>query len=323
MDIDRSQKPVLVVIIPCYNEEAVLPETVSQICEKISKLIKKDFVSEKSHVLFVDDGSHDSTWQIIETAVTNKKICQGIKLSRNYGHQNALLAGLFNAKGDIFISIDADLQDDICIFDKMIEKYFKGAQIVYAVRSERKTDSFFKRQTAELFYRFLAAMRVDVIFNHADYRLMSSRVVNELKAFGEVNLFLRGMIPLLGFHCEIVKYKRKKRYAGESKYPLHKMLGLAWDGITSFSSVPLRMISWMGFSVFFISFILSLWVLFVKYITESAVPGWASNVLPIFFLGGVQILSIGVIGEYLGKLYLEVKNRPRFIIETNTYVRQE
>lgn len=315
MELNELEIPILAVIIPCFNEEDVLSETTVRIKNKISDLIKNRLISESSHVVFVDDGSKDKTWQIIEKTTKKNRMFQGIKLSRNYGHQNALLAGLFNSQAEIFISIDADLQDDVDIFDQMINRYIDGAQIVYGVRSERTTDSFFKRHTAELFYRFLSIMGVDVIFNHADYRLLSSRAVTELKAFNEVNLFLRGMIPLLGFPYDIVKYKRMERFAGESKYPLHKMLGLAWNGITSFSSVPLRMISWMGFSVFFISFLLSLWVLFVRFFSESAVPGWASNVLPIFFLGGVQILAIGVIGEYLGKLYLEVKNRPRFIVE--------
>lgn len=305
----------LSVIVPCYNEEAVLPETISRLESKLKELIELNYITGKSRVYFIDDGSRDMTWAIIEQATKKKEFFMGIKLSRNYGHQNALLAGLFNAKGDVFISIDADLQDDIQIFDVMLDHYANGAEIVYGVRSKRKQDSIFKKYTAEYFYRLMRFFGVDIIFNHADYRLMSSRIVEELKAFKEVNLFLRGLIPLLGFPYEIVEYERTARFAGESKYPLHKMLALAWNGISSFSSIPLRVISWMGMIVFFISIFMSIWVLSVKLFTDSAVPGWASSVLPIFFLGGVQILSIGVIGEYLAKIYMEVKSRPRFIIE--------
>ena len=310
-----TKKPCLAVIVPCYNEEAVLPETLSRMEKKLNDLINMNIIDESSRIYFVDDGSQDKTWSLIKAAVEQKDLIRGIKLSRNYGHQNALLAGLFNANGDVFISIDADLQDDINVFDDMLHHHANGAQIVYGVRSERKKDTFFKRFSAELFYNLLKFFGVDIIFNHADYRLMSSRAIQELKAFNEVNLFLRGMIPLLGFSYEIVEYKRTKRFAGESKYPLLKMMALAWNGLSSFSSIPLKMISWLGITVFFISVFMSFWVLFIKLFTGSAIPGWASNVLPIFFLGGVQILSIGVIGEYLSKIYMEIKQRPRFIIE--------
>lgn len=276
--------PCLAVIVPCYNEEDVLPETISRLELKLKDLIEKNYIYDKSRVYFIDDGSQDKTWSIIEQTVESKELFWGMRLSRNYGHQNAVLAGLFNAEGDVFISIDADLQDDIQAFDTMLGHYAKGAEIVYGVRAERKHDTVFKRLTAESFYRLMKALGVDIIFNHADYRLMSYRTIQELKAFNEVNLFLRGMIPLLGFTHKIVEYERSERFAGESKYPFFKMLALAWNGITSFSSLPLRLISWMGMVVFLISIFMSLWVLYVKIFTDVAIPGWASNILPIFSL---------------------------------------
>ena len=308
-------KPSLAIIIPCYNEDAVLPETILRMQKKMSGLKINGLIADSSCVYFVDDGSNDHTWELIERAVTESDLFRGIKLSRNYGHQNALLAGLFNAEGDVFISIDADLQDDINIFNDMLKHYCNGAQIVYGVRSERQKDTFFKRTSAEFFYHILTRMGVDIVFNHADYRLMSRRAIEELKAFNEVNLFLRGIIPLLGFKYEIVEYERTERFAGVSKYPLLKMSSLAWNGISSFSNYPLRLILLLGFFVFLLSASMSVWVLFVKIFTDSAIPGWASNVLPVFFFGGVQILSIGIIGEYLAKIYMEIKQRPRFIVE--------
>ncbi len=313
--LTNKLKPSLAVVIPCYNEEAVLSETILRIQKKISGLKNNDLISDSSCVYLVDDGSNDQTWELIEKAVTESDEIKGIKLSRNYGHQNALLAGLFNAEGDVFISIDADLQDDINVFDEMLKRYRDGAQIVYGVRSERQNDTFFKRTSAVLFYHILTIMGVDIVFNHADYRLMSRRAIEELKAFGEVNLFVRGIVPLLGFGREIVEYERVERFAGESKYPFHKMLTLAWNGISSFSNYPLRLISWLGFLVFLASASMIVWVFYVKIFTNSAIPGWASNVLPVFFLGGVQLLSMGVIGEYLAKIYMEVKQRPRFIVD--------
>lgn len=310
-----NRKPSLAIVIPCYNEQAVLPEIISKMEKKILALQADNLISDTSVVYLVDDGSRDRTWEIIESKARETKQFKGIKLSRNYGHQNALLAGLFNTREDIVISMDADLQDDINVIKEMIIHHCNGAQIVYGVRSERKKDAVFKRMSAVLFYKLLARLGIDIVFNHADFRLMSRRSIEELKAFNEVNLLLRGIVPLIGFEYKTVNYKRNERFAGKSKYSLYKMLSLAWNGILSFSNYPLRLISVSGFMVFLLSFGMSLWVLFIKLFTGSAVPGWASSVLPVFFLGGVQILSIGVIGEYLAKIYMEVKKRPRFIIE--------
>lgn len=305
----------LCIVIPCYNEQEVLPTTSSQLITLMQMLIEKGKIASTSCIYFVDDGSKDRTWEIIETLCAQNSLFKGIKLSRNRGHQNALLAGLFMAKGDAIVSIDADLQDDLVAIEKMVDAYHNGFEIVYGVRSKRETDTFFKRLSAEGFYSFMQLMGVDIVHNHADYRLLSQRVLEHLKAFNETNLFLRGMIPMLGFSSTTVYYERAERFAGESKYPLKKMLSFAWDGITSLSVVPLRLITALGLIIFFIASLMSVWVIFIKLFTNQAVSGWASTVLPIYFIGGIQLLSIGIVGEYIGKIYLETKSRPRFIIE--------
>ena len=264
---------------------------------------------------FIDDGSLDQTWSMIEAATKTHTFVRGIKLSRNSGQQNALLAGLFSADGDAVVTVDADLQDDLGAIESMVEAYLDGSDIVYGVRSRRSADTFLKRFTAESYYRLLNWMGVQAVFNHADYRLMSRRAIDALRAFKEVNLFLRGIIPLLGFASSTVYYDRAQRFAGESKFPLRKMLGFAWEGITSFSPMPLHLITTMGLVVSLGSFAVTLWALWVTLFTEDAVPGWASTVLPIYFLGGIQLLCIGIIGEYLAKMYMETKERPRYLIE--------
>jgi len=306
--------PILSIVIPCYNEEEVLPETVKRLLELIKEDIKSNKISSDSHMLLVDDGSNDLTWQIISELGKNSLHVKGIRLAHNKGHQYALLAGLENASGDILVSIDADLQDDISVISKMVDEYKKGNDIVYGVRSSRETDTLFKRNTAQGYYWLLSKLGVDVIYNHADYRLMSRRTIEALKNYGEVNLFLRGLIPTLGFKSTQVMYARNERFAGESKYPLKKMLALATEGITSFSVTPLRFISGLGFSVFFISMIISLWAAYSYFIEGSAIPGWTSSVLPMYLLGGLQLLSLGVIGEYVAKTYMETKRRPRYLI---------
>ncbi len=306
----------LSVVLPCYNEEEVLEETASRLLRLFADLEEKGKISAASKIYFVDDGSRDRTWEIIETLADTHEPIHGIKLSRNRGHQNALLAGLYTAEGDALVSIDADLQDDIDVIEEMVDRYAEGFEIVYGVRKERKTDTAFKRATAEGFYRIMHLMGVDIVFNHADYRLMSRRAVEELKNYREVNLFLRAMVPMIGFRSTRVYYDRAERFAGESKYPLRKMLSFAWDGITSFSVVPLRLITATGLIIFVISIFISAWAVWIKLFTDDAVPGWASTVLPIYFIGGIQVFSIGIVGEYIGKMYMETKQRPRFIIET-------
>lgn len=309
---------ILYVVIPCYNEEEVLEETTKQLKEKMEKLIKSKKISSKSKVMYVNDGSKDKTWEIIKDINKREKIFTGVSLSRNRGHQNALLGGLMTAKNyaDIVISMDADLQDDINAIDAMIEKYNEGCDIVYGVRSARKTDTWFKRTTAEGFYKFMKVLGVDVVYNHADYRLTSKRVLEEFSNFKEVNLFLRGMFPLVGYKSGIVYYERNERFAGESKYPLKKMLNFAWDGITSFSVKPLRMICNVGFLVLFISICIMLYALIQK-MMGNTVSGWTFLTISIWFIGGLQMISIGIIGEYIGKVYSETKQRPRYIISEN------
>jgi glycosyltransferase involved in cell wall biosynthesis len=306
---------MLSLVVPCYNEEAVLPETISRLTRLLEHLVENNLVDAGSHVIFVDDGSRDRTWQIIQDASANSQAVHGIKLSRNRGHQNALLAGLPDTKGDVAISVDADLQDDLDAIEKMIVAHRQGSDIVFGVRKSRDTDTFFKRFTAEGYYRLLERFGVEVVFNHADYRLMSRRAIEALREFNEVNLFLRGIIPQLGFPSSIIYYDRAERFAGESKYPLGKMLALAWQGITSFSTVPLRMITALGFLISFVSFGITLWALFIRLFSDQAVPGWTSTVVPIYLLGGIQLLCIGIIGEYLAKTYMETKRRPHFFIE--------
>lgn len=305
-------------VVPCYNEEPVLKETARRLKEKIEALIAAEKISKDSKVCFVDDGSKDRTWEIIEELKGESGFFTGIKLSRNRGHQNALLCGLMTAKTacDAIISMDADLQDDINAADGMIEAYSQGAQIVYGVRSSRESDTAFKRQTAQWYYKLLSFMGVDVTFNHADYRLMSRKALEALEGFKEVNLFLRGMVPMVGFKTAVVPYVRSKRFAGESKYPLKKMLAFAFEGITSLSIKPIRMITALGGVVFGVSLCILLYCL-IRHFTGHTIQGWTSLAVSLWALGGMQLLAIGVVGEYVGKLYLEAKGRPRFIIERN------
>ncbi len=310
--------PTLYIVIPCYNEEQVLPETAPLFGGKIRDLAAEGKISPKSRVLFVDDGSKDNTWEII-SSLSREEVFKGISLSRNHGHQKALLAGLMTAKDecDITVSIDCDGQDDINAIDAMVDEYLSGADIVYGVRNDRKTDTLFKRTTAQGFYKFMSFMGVDVVYNHAAYRLMSSKALNELSRFEESNIFLRGMVPLVGFKSTAVYYERRERVAGESHYPLKKMLALALDGITSLSIKPIRFITLLGFLVAVISLAGIIWSV-VGALIDATVAGWASTVSIICFLGGIQLLSIGVIGEYVGKIYIETKHRPRYIIEKQT-----
>ena len=305
----------LTIVIPCYNEQEVLPETVRRLGAVLGDLCGRGKVANTSHVCLVDDGSRDQTWALIEQYAREQTFVRGIKLSRNRGHQNALLAGLMTATGSVVISIDADLQDDLAAIEAMLDAHQAGAEIVFGVRRLREADAFLKRFTAEGYYRLLGLLSVDVVFNHADYRLMSRRAIDALSEYEEVNLFLRGIIPQLGFRTATVYYDRSERFAGESKYPLRKMLSLAWNGVTSFSAAPLRLITGLGVLISLGSFAVTLWALFVRFVADMAVPGWTSTVVPIYFLGGIQLLAIGVIGEYLAKIYMETKRRPRFIIE--------
>ena len=306
----------LMVVIPCYNEEEVLPETSKRLVEKMNSLMQKGYISEDSRVLLVNDGSRDRTWEIITELHKENPLFEGVKLSRNRGHQNALLAGLMTARNrcDISISMDADLQDDMDAMDRFIEKYNEGCDIVYGVRNKRETDTFFKRETALMFYRLMKGLGVDITFNHADYRLMSNRALEALAQFDEVNLFLRGLAPLVGFQSDVVYYDRSERFAGESKYPLKKMLAFAIDGITSFSVKPLRLITTVGMVIFVLSLFMLLYAL-ISWVTGRTVTGWTSTLASIWMIGGIQLLSLGVIGEYVGKIYNETKRRPRFIIE--------
>lgn len=308
------------IVIPCYNEEEVLPITSKMFLEQLEKMIADELVSEDSRILFVNDGSKDKTWEIIQELSKENKYFVGMCQSRNRGHQNAVLAGLMEAKkyADITISIDCDGQDDITAMTRMVEEYYNGNEVVYGVRSKRDTDTVFKRATAEGFYKLLELMGVEVVFNHADYRLISTRVLDELEKFEEVNLFLRGMVPLVGFSSTSVYYERNERIAGTSHYPLSKMLGLAFDGITSLSVKPIRMIAALGLIVSMISFIGIIYV-FVSIAAGTVVSGWSSTVAITCFLGGIQLISLGVIGEYIGKIYLEVKKRPRYIISDRTW----
>ena len=306
----------LYIVIPCYNEEEVLTETTKRLTEKLNNLIENKKIDKQSKVMYVNDGSKDKTWELIEQIHNDNNMFCGISLSRNRGHQNALLAGLMTAKeyADVIISMDADLQDDINAIDEMLEKHENGAEIVYGVRNSRKKDTWFKRTTALGYYKFLKFMGVDIIYNHADYRLTSKRVLNELEKYGEVNLFLRGIFPLIGFKHEVVYYERNERFAGESKYPLKKMLHFAWDGITSFSVKPIKMVLSVGILIFVVSLIVMIYSLIVK-LLGTTVSGWTFIVCSIWLLAGVQMLSIGLIGEYIGKIYSETKHRPRYIID--------
>lgn len=318
------QTPVLYIVIPCYNEEAVLPITAPLFLEELTLLKTEKLISDDSRIMFVNDGSKDKTWEIITDLSKQNKSYVGVCLSRNRGHQNALLCGLMEAKelADITISIDCDGQDDIKAMTEMVKEYHNGCEVVYGVRSKRDTDTFFKRFTAESFYRLLNSMGAEVVFNHADYRLVSSRVLKEFSNFKEVNIFLRGMIPMVGFKSTSVYYERHERIAGESHYPLRKMLALAFDGITSLSIKPIRIITGIGIFVSLLSFIFIIYTL-IRYFTGNTVEGWASTSSIICFLCGVQILSLGIIGEYIGKIYLETKGRPRFIVSERTYDKKD
>jgi polyisoprenyl-phosphate glycosyltransferase len=310
-------RPVdLTIVVPCYDEEQVLPETVERLAALRERLLADGLIRPESTALLVDDGSRDATWPLIEEAARIFPWLHGLKLSRNRGHQNALLAGLLAAGGEAVVSVDADLQDDLDAVAEMLRRHAEGAEVVYGVRSSRRTDAAFKRRSAEGYYRFLRWCGVDVVFNHADYRLLGRRALQALAGFGEVNLFLRGLMPLLGFTPAVVSYQRRERFAGSSKYPLRRMLALAWDGITSFSAVPLRWITAAGTLVSLLAFLLAAWALLLRLLApQHVVVGWASTVVPLVFLGGVQLLGIGIIGEYVGKVYLEVKRRPRYVIE--------
>ena len=316
--------PKLFIIVPCYNEEEVLPVTAPLFLEKIQNLQNKGKISAGSRVLFVNDGSKDFTWQIIEKLAKENEVFLGISQSRNRGHQNAVLAGLMEARDlcDITISIDADGQDDINAMDAMVDAYLDGCEVVYGVRSSRETDTFFKRFTAESFYKFLSLLGAEVVYNHADYRLISARVLKEFANFKEVNLFLRGLIPLVGFKSTTVEYARSERMAGKSHYPLKKMIGLAVDGITSLSVKPLQLIMSFGILVAGVSFIGCIWAL-ITALCGKSVAGWASMTCIICFVSGVQLISLGIIGEYIGKIYLETKHRPRYIISERTYTSDE
>lgn len=309
-----TNAPSLAIVVPCYNEEESLPKTIKVLNDLLDKLITAQKVSVGSKNYFVDDGSRDKTWEILqETALHDAKVV-AIKLSRNKGHQNALYAGLCTTTEEITVSIDADLQDDPANIEKMVDEYLNGSDVVYGVRSARKTDTFFKRFTAEGYYHTMRTMGVDLVFNHADFRLLSRRALDALKEYKESNLFLRGIVREVGFKSSIVEYERQARELGESKYPLKKMLSFAWKGITAFSAVPLRMITVLGLFSGFASFALILWVLGIRFFSDHAVPGWASILLPLLFIGSVQLLCLGVIGEYLSKIYEEVKGRPKYHI---------
>ncbi len=309
-------KNTLYIVVPCYNEEEVLPETAGRLKAKLEALVAAGKVSEKSRVLFVNDGSKDRTWAMICELHGRDKVFSGVNLTRNRGHQNALLAGLMTAKerSDLVISMDADLQDDIGAVDAMVDKYHEDFDIVYGVRSSREKDTFFKRFTAEGFYKVMSFLGAETVFNHADYRLMSRRALEGLAEFEEVNLFLRGIVPMIGYPCATVEYERGERFAGESKYPLKKMLAFAMEGITSLSTKPIRYITGLGFLIFFISVLMLIYSL-VRWATGETIIGWASVICSVWAIGGLILLSLGIIGEYVGKVYLETKGRPRFLIK--------
>ena len=314
MNINKYVK--LVTIVPCYNEEAILNDTYQKLSSIYDEMINSEIIDKQSTILFVNDGSKDKTWEIILSLNKNMKYACGLKLAKNVGHQNALLAGLYSAKDscDVIISIDADLQDDICVIPDMISKYYEGNDIVYGVRKKRTTDTWFKRTTALLFYRLMHLLGVNTIYNHADFRLMSQRAVKQLCLYRERNLFLRGLVPLVGYQTANVYYNRTERLAGESKYPFTKMLNFAIEGITSFSVKPVRMVFGLGIVFLLISVAILIWVLYSA-ITHNIVHGWASIILSIWFVGGCILMGLGVVGEYIGKIYIEVKDRPRYNIE--------
>ncbi len=305
----------LAIVVPCFNEEEVFPATASRLLALLDRLAAGGIVSRQSFLLFVDDGSRDRTWKLIEEHALKDARVRGLKLSRNCGHQNALLAGLATAEADAIVSIDADLQDDPEVIAEMLARFHEGCEVVYGVRNSRAADSAFKRISARAYYRAMRMLGVEIVYDHADFRLLSKRAVEHLQQYVEVNMFLRAVIPLLGFRSDVVYYERSARLAGVSKYPLRKMLSFALTGITSFSVVPLRMITFLGFLTFLFSFAMVFWVMYGKLVHGNVIPGWASSVIPIYFLGGAQLLSIGVLGEYVAKIYLETKRRPRFNVE--------
>ena len=313
---EQERGRVLYLVIPCYNEEEVLPETSKRLTAKLGAMIEMGLISQDSKIVFVNDGSKDHTWQLIRQYHEENPMIQGINLSRNKGHQSALLAGLMTVKEycDMAISMDADLQDDVDAIDQFVEKYYEGCEVVYGVRSERKTDSFFKRASAQSFYKLMLHMGVEIVYNHADYRLMSRRALDEMEGFKEVNLFLRGIVPLIGFQSGVVTYERHERFAGESKYPLKKMLNFAFDGITSFSVKPIRMVTTLGIIIFAISILMLIYFL-ITWCIGWTVPGWTSIVVSVWASGGLQLLALGIIGEYIGKIYMETKARPKFIVQ--------
>lgn len=320
---------LLCIVVPAYNEEAMLTQTYQELSLVLNVLIKQGEIARESFICFIDDGSKDKTWEILKGISQNESTSEAsavsvIKLSRNYGHQNALLAGLEYVadKCDCAISIDCDLQDDVGVIGKFVKKAKAGAEVIYGVRKSRHKDSVFKKYSALMFYRLMEIMGVKIIYNHADYRLLSARAIKSLLNFSEVNLFLRGIVPLLGFKTDVVEYDRLERFAGESKYPLKKMLSFAWNGITSFSVMPLRLVSVLGVMFFLLSIIFGCYALFVKLFTDGVVYGWASTIIPLCFFSGIQLLSLGVIGEYIGKIYTESKRRPRYFIEAITNPRK-
>ncbi|MBS4213398.1 MULTISPECIES: glycosyltransferase [Neobacillus] len=312
-------EPILTIVVPCYNEEEVLPETMVKLQQQLEELIADSLVSKQSKLLFVDDGSKDQTWELIYKEGLRNKYVRGLKLARNVGHQNALVAGLHAAKdfSDCVISIDADLQDDIRAIREFVMKFNEGSEIVYGVRKGRETDTFFKRSTAQGFYKMMRKLGVDLVYNHADFRLMSKRALHELERFKEVNLFLRGIVPLLGFHTDVVYYDRLERQAGETKYPLKKMLAFAFDGITSFSVSPIRFVLVIGFVSFLMSIIFGGYFLTLKFLGNTE-TGWTSLITSIWLIGGLQLIAIGLIGEYIGKIYKETKQRPKYIVDIDT-----
>lgn len=305
----------LAIVVPCYNEQEVLPETNRRLLALLTRLTELQLISGQSAIHYVDDGSKDETWPLIESLAHADARVHGIKLSRNRGHQPALLAGLLTVEGDALISIDADLQDDVSVIENMVREFMAGAEVVYGVRDSRQTDSRFKRSTALMYYGLMKKMGVDLVHNHADFRLLGRRAVEALRQYGEVNMFLRGIVPLIGYKAATVKYDRAERFAGVSKYPLRKMLTFAIEGVTSLSVVPLRLITLLGFLVSAFSFAMILFIVYGTLVMKAAIPGWASSVVPIYFLGGIQLLSIGIVGEYVAKIYLETKRRPRYFIE--------
>lgn len=312
--------PIFTIIVPCYNEEEVLEMTIDQLTEKLAEMVALNMVSEKSKILFVDDGSKDRTWELIYKAGLKNEMVKGLKLSRNAGHQNALLAGLFSAKeaSDCMVTIDADLQDDIHAINEMVRKYNEGYDVVYGVRSSRESDTLFKRFTAEGFYKLMDKLGVKLVFNHADFRLMSRRAVEELEHFSESNMFLRGIVPLIGFSSTTVYYDRKERLAGETKYPLKKMLAFAFDGITSFSVTPIRFVMLVGCLSFFVSLVFGLYFFTLKLFGNTEL-GWTSLITSIWLIGGLQLIALGLVGEYIGKIYKETKRRPKYIIDVDLF----